>query len=127
VETALLWSLEPDCVDISRLPSEGGGGLDEKNFAMGANAFESNRRLGERMAEDEARWLGEKVEALLSEYQSDPPRNRTPLSFMDIEQIWNRDVEPQLKEFLTMKELSEGQIEGPPAQSRWRLNWKVSP
>lgn len=79
------------------------------------------------MAEDEARWLGEKVETLLHEYQQDPPRNRIPLLFMAVEQIWTRNVEPQPKEFLTMKELFEGQIEGPPSQSRRRLTWKVSP
>lgn len=127
VETSLLWALDPDCVDFSRLPSADGIGLDEHNFAMGPNAFESNRRSGEQMAEDEARWLGEKAETLLSEYQHDPPKNRNPLSFMAVEQIWTRDVEPQLREFLTMKELFEWQLEGPPPQSRWRLNWKVTP
>ena len=108
VETPLLWALDPDCVDISRLPSEGERGLVEHNFEVGPNAFESSRRSGERMAEDEARWLREKVETLLHEYQQDPPRNRIPLLFMAVEQIWTRDVEPQPKEFLTMKELFEG-------------------
>ena len=79
------------------------------------------------MAADEARWLGEKAETLLREYQEDPPKNLAPLSFMKVEEIWARDIEPRLKEFLTMKELFEGQIEGPPPESRWRLNWKVSP
>ena len=127
VETSLLWALEPDCVDFSRLPSESEPGLDDHNFAMGPTAYESSRRIGEQMAADEARWLGEKAETLLREYQEDPPKNLAPLSFMKVEEIWARDIEPRLKEFLTMKELFEGQIEGPPPESRWRLNWKVSP
>ena len=46
VETSLLWALHPECVDLSRVPPP-----DEEgpHFAMGRNARESNRRVGERM------------------------------------------------------------------------------
>ena len=55
VETSLLWALEPDCVDMSRLPETDAG---SPHFAMGANALESDRRIGERMVNDEVAWLG---------------------------------------------------------------------
>jgi creatinine amidohydrolase len=66
VETSLLWALEPDCVDISRLPPIGTHG---QHFAMGQSAYSANRRTGERMVMDEVAWLGNKLRALLAEYQ----------------------------------------------------------
>ena len=58
VETSLLWALHPDCVDLSRLPSEDAPG---PHFAMGPTVRQSDRRVGERMVADEVRWLGEKA------------------------------------------------------------------
>ena len=50
VETSLLWALEPECVDVSRIPPVETAG---PHFAMGANAREADRRIGERMVADE--------------------------------------------------------------------------
>ncbi|MDA0709573.1 MAG: creatininase family protein, partial [bacterium] len=56
VETSLLWALEPECVDISRMPAETEPG---PHFAMGGTARQSNRKVGERMVNDEVIWLGD--------------------------------------------------------------------
>ncbi len=45
-ETSVLWALEPDCVDLSRLPDPDAPG---SHFAMGDDAPESDRRVGELM------------------------------------------------------------------------------
>ena len=45
VETSLLWALEPECVDISRLPTPDAPG---PHFAMGPNARLADRRDGGR-------------------------------------------------------------------------------
>lgn len=74
-----------------------------------------------RMAEDEARWLGGMVKELLGEYRREQPPDRRTLSFGDIEQIWVEEVQSHLKEFASMKEILDGQTEGPPPQSQWRL------
>jgi len=77
VETSLLWALEPDCVDVSRLPDPAAAGA---HFAMGGNARESSRRVGERMVADEVRWLGEKARELRAAYEAAQPAHR-PLTF----------------------------------------------
>jgi creatinine amidohydrolase len=120
VETSLLWSLEPDCVDMSRLPL---AAAPPPHFAIGANAAQSNRKVGERMAADEVRWLGEKSRELLAQY--DPAIPAKPLhSFEDVEQFWDQTIRPRFKDFKTMIELPEGQT--PPSRdSMWRANWKI--
>ena len=65
VETSLLWALEPECVDVSRVPPQLD---DEPYFAMGKNVREANRLTGERMVADEVRWLAAKGRELLDEY-----------------------------------------------------------
>lgn len=119
VETSLLAALEPDCVDLSRLPAEG----DESGapwFAMGANARESSRLIGARMAEDEARWLADKLRALIADYGT---RRPTFLSFGDLERIWREVVEPKLPEFESMQESWTDQTV--PDDSRWHANWRI--
>ena len=78
---------------------------------MGANAYEADRRVGERMAEDEARFLGEKARELLEAYeeahQGREPANRLR-TFDDVERVWEEAVLPALGEFKTMN--------GPPGQ-----------
>jgi len=119
VETSLLWALEPDCVDLSRLPAPDDAG---SHFAMGKDAHLSNRLVGERMVADEVRWLGEKAAALLAEYQINQPVTRRPLTFMAIEKIWAEEVMPQLAEFKTMQYLERTP---PPAESMWQLNYRI--
>lgn len=119
VETSLLWALAPDCVDMSRLPDTDEGA---PHFAMGTNAAESSRRIGERMVADEVRFLGEKAAALREAYAAQQANDRHPLSFMDIEQIWHTDVLPQLPSFKTMDYL---QRTPPASDSQWQLNYTL--
>lgn len=119
VETSLLWALEPDGVDLSRLPSKETPG---PHFAMGPNAYEADRRVGERMVDDEVRWLGAKAAELLAAYATHKPAQRQPISFMAIEQIWAAEVLPRFHEFKTMQYLERTP---PPAESRWQLNYQI--
>ena len=75
------------------------------------------------MVADEVRWLGEKARELLAAYQA-PPANRQPLTFADVERIWEEVVRPKLPEFETLKP-RWGEQEPPPETSRWRANWQV--
>ena len=118
VETSLLWALEPDCVDMSRLPDERTG--SEPNFAMGPDARLADRRIGERMVDDEVSWLGNKARELLAEYAAQPDRERKPLSFLETEEVWSRHIVPRLSDFQSMQYLDR---EAPPAGSRWELNY----
>ena len=119
VETSLLWALEPQNVDISRLPAQGTPG---PHFAMGPNAYQPDRRVGERMVDDEVHWLGAKAAELLADYEARKPAQRQPLSFMDLEQIWATEVLPRLPEFKTMQYLGRTP---PPVDSRWQLNYQI--
>jgi len=119
VETSLLWAVEPDCVDISRFPAADAPG---PHFAMGPDARQADRRVGERMVADEVRWLGQKAAELLAAYQNNPPQSRQPLSFIAIEEIWAQEIMPRLKEFKSMQYLERT----PPAEdSRWQLNYTI--
>lgn len=122
VETSLLWALEPDCVDVSRIPPDDAPGL---HFAMGPTARRANRRIGLRMVEDQVAWLGRTAKQMLSEYAASETATRKPLSYADIEQIWADEISPLVSDFESMKELFEGHTEPPPLNSRWRLNWAV--
>ena len=119
VETSLLWALEPDCVDVSRFPPEDAAG---PHFAMGGAAREADRRVGERMVEDEVRWLGEKADELLKDYEQHAPTSRTPLSYEAIEQIWAQHVLPELPAFKSMQYLDR---QPPPKDSRWQGNYII--
>jgi len=125
VETSLLWALEPDCVDVSRLPEPGAEG---PHFAMGRDARESDRRVGERMVEDEAEWLRAKGRALLEAYETDAPSSSRLLTFGDVEAFWRKEVEPVLKDFETMRPESFSELppeSRPPEASSWYPNSKV--
>ncbi len=112
VETSLLWALEPDCVDMSRMPDKDETG---PHFAMGGNAYDSDRRIGERMVNDEVTWLGDKMKELLEDYAQLNISDRQPVTFREVEQIWNEQVKPVLKTFETMKNRGEP----PPEDSQW--------
>jgi creatinine amidohydrolase len=120
VETSLLWAVEPGCVDMSRLPAPDAPG---PHFAMGRNAYESNRKIGERMVADEVRWLGAKAGELLQAYDREQPKQRLR-TFEDVERLWEAVVRPALKEFHTMQETNEHSQE-PPADSVWHTNWHI--
>ncbi len=121
VETSLLWAVEPACVDISRIPPEDEPG---PHFAMGDDTRQANRLVGERMVEDEVRWLGAKTNELFADYERLQPAQRLR-TFEDVEAVWEEAVRPRLKEFQTMQELFPGQ-QPPPEGSRWHANWRVS-
>ncbi|BDI32013.1 hypothetical protein CCAX7_40640 [Capsulimonas corticalis] len=116
VETSLLWALEPDCVDISRLPPPGAPG---PHFAMGLDARLADRRIGERMAAEEAAWLGAKSQQMRAEYAAigASPTLRT---FADVETLWETVIALHLPEFLTMKVWGDDPPPGP--DSVWRAN-----
>jgi creatinine amidohydrolase len=120
VETSLLWALEPECVDMSRLPAAGEAG---PFFAMGANAGESNRLVGERMVADEVRWLGGKARELLTAYDQLQPEHRLR-TFQDVEELWETVVRPRIREFRSMQQLFPNQQPVPP-DSVWFANWHV--
>jgi creatinine amidohydrolase len=117
VETSLLWAVEPGCVDVSRFPKEGEAG---PHFAMGPDAREANRRVGERMVADEVRWLGEKAKALLADYDRLHPTH-TLRTFEDVEALWETVVRPRLGEFQTLQQ-EWGDQSPIPMGSRWHAN-----
>lgn len=119
-ETSVLWTLEPDCVDVSRIPAEGTPG---PHFAMGADARESDRRIGELMVADGVQRLGEKAKELLDEYSTLQPAHK-PLSFDQVEEMWEREIWPRIGNFKAMQDPGEDR-EIPPQDSRWYTNWHV--
>ena len=120
VETSLLWAVEPECVDRSRLPPAGEAG---PHFAMGDDARQADRRIGERMVADEVAWLGEKARELLEAYDEEEPHH-TLRTFEDVEVLWETVVRPALKSFHSMQGL--WQEESPvPEESVWYENWRV--
>jgi creatinine amidohydrolase/Fe(II)-dependent formamide hydrolase-like protein len=120
VETSLLWALNPECVDLSRLPEPSEPGT---HFAMGKNASLSDRLVGERMVADEVRFLGEKAQELLAAYDKDQPTQRLR-TFEQVERVWDDVIRPVFGEFSTMQDLWQGQ-EPVPEDSVWYANWQV--
>jgi hypothetical protein len=87
---------------------------------MGDLAAESSRRVGERMTAELVAELGRMVEGVLQEYAGLEQRPQ-PLTFDQVETIWEQEVRPQLPSFASMQ--SGG--EEPPPHSRWHANWRV--
>ncbi len=121
VETSLLWALHPECVDVSRLPDPSQKG---PHFAMGQTAFESNRRTGQRMVEDEVRWLGEMASKLLDEYAKVKPSHDRLRRFEDVERMWDEAVRPKVPDLASMRQTRPGD-EPVPEHSKWYANWRV--
>jgi creatinine amidohydrolase len=119
VETSLLWALHPDCVDLSRLPPEDAPG---PHFAMGSTVRQSDRRVGERMVADEVRWLGEKAQELLDEYEEKNPTHKLQ-TYEDVEVLWETVIRPSLAGFETMQ--NSWTEEALPETSTWYPNWRV--
>lgn len=118
VETSLLWALEPECVDMSRMPTKDEPG---PHFAMGSNAYDSDRRIGERMVNDEVAWLGSKMQELLDAYTQQNNSERQPKTFEEVEKIWTEQVTPALNTFKTMQNTGDP----PPEDSQWFRQWKL--
>jgi creatinine amidohydrolase len=117
VETSLLWALEPDCVDLSRLPPEAEEG---PHFCLGRNAYSSDRRVGERMVADEVAALGPLAARLLADFDA-APRERTFTTFSHVEQVWHDAIRPRLGELKTMQPEWPGREVCPP-DSVWAAN-----
>ena len=118
VETSLLWALEPECVDYSRIPVEPEFPL----FAMGKDAARAERAVGERMVEDEVAFLAGKKDELLAAY--DPQRPSRLRTFDEVERFWAGEVGPRIKDFASMQAFRGGRA-APPAGSRWAANFNV--
>lgn len=119
VETSLLAALMPECVDLTRIPPVDAPG---PHWAMGPNARETDRRVGDRMVADEVRFLGAKARELLEEFDRVRPSERLR-TFEDTEALWEDVVRPALAEFLTMRQPEDpGAL---PEGSVWRTNWNV--
>jgi creatinine amidohydrolase len=116
VETSLLWALEPDGVDMSRLPED----ATPPQFARGADAALSDRRVGERMVDDIVAWLGAKQRELLAAY--DPGRPSRLRTFDDVETFWEEEIRPVLPDFASLKG-SWTEADAPAEGSRWRAGW----
>lgn len=119
-ETSLLWATDPDCVDISRVPPPGTPG---KHFAMGSLVPESSLRAGQLMVNDAAEHLGKMAKNLLEEYDRLKPEHK-PLTFDGVEEIWDREMRPRIKDLAAMQDVRPGQ-KPPPEDSRWYANWRV--
>jgi creatinine amidohydrolase/Fe(II)-dependent formamide hydrolase-like protein len=120
VETSLLWALEPECVDISRIPERT---QDGTYFALGGDAYQANRQVGERMVADEVEWLGNKGRELLEAYDQIQPKH-TLLTFREVENLWHQLILPEMVEFESIKEIWEWQ-EPIPEDSPWYDNMKI--
>ena len=119
VETSLLWAIEPEGVDMDRMPSD----PDFPCFALGRDAGESSREAGERMVADIVAWLGEKQRQLLAAY--DPERPSRLCTFEEVERFWSLEVQPRLADFASMQG-SWYDKAAPERQSRWRRNWPIA-
>ena len=118
VETSQLWTLEPGCVDPSRL----GPALPGERFAQGADAALADRAAGRKMIAGQVAWLGAKMRELLAAY--DPQRPSRLRTFDDVEDFWEQTVRPALADFKSMQPTWYEKA-APDVGSRWRENWRV--
>lgn len=126
VETSLLWALEPECVDVSRIPTPEVRKAQREarqHFAMGGDAGQADRRNGERMVRDEVAYLGRRMRELLAAYDQNAPKDHKPVTFVEMERIWREVVKPELPKFHSMKNVPAENR--PPEQSRWSLNCAI--
>jgi creatinine amidohydrolase len=114
-ETSLLWATDPDCVDLSRLPEPGTPG---PHFAMGGLNEKSSRRAGESAVLDLAASLGSKAADLIAAFDDEGPE-RNPMTFGELEDLWERVFIPELRDYASMRT----DRPEPPQNSRWRKNW----
>jgi hypothetical protein len=116
-ETSVLWAVAPDCVDMSRMPTDD---ARAPHFAMGDFNELSSRRVGEQMVADIVAHFGEEAKALLAAYKVEVS-NHTPLTFDDVEGIWEDEIRPKLSDFASLQNPEQA----PPVDSRWYANWRV--
>jgi creatinine amidohydrolase len=117
VETSLLWALRPECVDVSRFPPAGSPDLP---FAMGPDARLADRRVGERMVQDQVEFLGSKTRELLAEYDRLRPEHNFT-TFEQVEALWHALVVPEIPRFQSMQPRWDWTKDVPP-DSPWAKN-----
>jgi creatinine amidohydrolase len=127
IETSLLWSLEPACVDYGRLPPQPlePAGAVGRYFAMGRDAFEASRRVGDRMVADQVAFLTAKAAELLAEYDRAPePVGARLRTFEDVERFWADSVAPIMGSFKSMAGYAETteEVAAIPEDSVWRAS-----
>lgn len=115
VETSQLMALEPDCVDLSRLPLEG---APEPQFALGPDFRLSGKREGEAMVRSQIAWLGAKGRELLARHDAEKPGARLR-SYDQVETLWRDVVVPKFADFKTMRAVDAPPL---PADSPWANN-----
>jgi len=125
VETSLLWSLEPACVDAGRLPPLplAPAGPVGRYFAMGRDAHQASRRIGDRMVDDEVAFLIARAAELVAAHDAAPaPEGPTLRSFEDVERFWADVVAPVIGTFKSMDGYAEvtDEVAAIPADSVWR-------
>jgi creatinine amidohydrolase len=118
VETSQLWALEPDCVDMSRIPPNPAF----PRFAMGRNAAEATREAGNQMVSSQVAGLGTLLRQLLADY--DPARPSRLRTFADVERFWHEEVRPALPHLKTMRPTWYAKP-SPDPTSRWHENWPI--
>ena len=90
---------------------------------MTANAHEADRRKGERLVANKVQWLGQRGRQQLAEYERLRPQH-TLRTYVDVERLWQDEIESQIKMFASMQDLSPGQMPVP-EDSVWYPNWRV--
>jgi hypothetical protein len=108
-------------VDVSRIPKRTQEGT---HYALGEDAYQASRQVGERMVADEVKWLGNKGRELLGEYNRIQPKH-TLNTFTDVENIWHKVILPEIGEYESMKEIWDWQAPIP-EDSPWYANMKIS-
>jgi creatinine amidohydrolase len=119
IETSLLWALEPECVDMSRLDAVDESGL---NWAMGADAAAADRSFGEGLVRASMQSAALVVSELRADYAREKPEHLLR-SYEQVETLWTEVVRPALPEFGSAAEGSQGEADVP-RTSRWVVNWR---
>jgi creatinine amidohydrolase len=123
VETSLLWAVEPGLVDVSRFPPAGEVSPTGHFFAMGRDAREANREIGEKMVGYEVDFLARKARMLIEEYDEAPVPDQRLESFGDVERFWAKHVEALVPRFASMDgyaTMTEEVAKIPPDSVWWR-------
>ena len=85
--------------------------------------MESSRKAGDLMVSDAADTLWDMAQQLLADYEAAQPEHK-PLTFDQVEEIWDQEVRPLIKDLDSMQDMRPGQ-EPPPENSRWYANWRT--
>ena len=121
-ETEVLWALEPDCTDMSRIPDPTDPG---PHFAMGPDARDAERRHGESMVVAAAAALADKTRQMVADHDVLRPECQV-LTYARIEEIWAEELRPLVAGFACMRDTVSGGKPAPPKDSQWYPNWRVA-